>query len=110
MLWGWDELRGSLINDIGALNKVEVGEWSSWCDRIDVAHRERPDPELDDHLDSLARMVSSDDALEELQRSYQLDRRLHPPLSRWRAELDASLPRSARGHNEQRERPNGTTR
>jgi hypothetical protein len=26
-LWGWDELRGSLINDVAALNKVEVSGW-----------------------------------------------------------------------------------
>ncbi len=39
-LWGWDELRGSLINDIGALNKVEVGEWESWCDRIAIERRD----------------------------------------------------------------------
>ncbi len=71
MCGGWDELRGSLINDIGALNKVEVGEWS-WCDRIDVEHRERPNATLDVYLDSLSRLVSSDGALEELQRSYQL--------------------------------------
>ncbi len=78
MCGGWDELRGSLINDIGALNKVEVGEWS-WCDRIDVEHRERPNATLDVYLDSLSRLVSSDGALEELQRSYQLDSGLHPP-------------------------------
>ena len=28
--WGWDELRGSLINDVAALNKVEVAGWY-WC-------------------------------------------------------------------------------
>ena len=80
VLWGWDELRGSLVNDIGALNKVEVGEWSSWCDRIDIEHRDRPNAMLDARLDALARMVSRDDQIEELQRVYQLDPGLHPPV------------------------------
>ncbi len=80
VLWGWDELRGSLVNDIGALNKVEVGEWRSWCNRIDVEHRDRPNATLDVHLDSLASMASSDGRFEELQRAYQLDPGLHPPL------------------------------
>ncbi len=83
VLWGWDELRGSLINDIGALNKVEVGEWS-WCDRIDVEHRDRANAALDVQLDSLARMVSSDAAFNELARSYQRDPGLQPPASLFR--------------------------
>jgi hypothetical protein len=81
VLWGWDELRGSLINDIGALNKVEVGEWSSWCDRIAVEHRDQPSADLDAYLDSLAEMVSSDDAFEHLQRSFQRDEGLRPPAA-----------------------------
>jgi len=85
VLWGWDELRGSLVNDIGALNKVEAGEWS-WCDRIEVEHRDRPHATLDAYLDSLARLVS-DGEFEELQRAYRLDPGLHPPASRFRESL-----------------------
>ena len=78
VLWGWDELRGSLVNDVGAHNRVEVGEWS-WCELIAVEHRDRPAPELDARLDTLARLLSSDAELEELQRLYGLEEGLQPP-------------------------------
>ncbi|MCY1136609.1 transglutaminase-like domain-containing protein [Actinoplanes sp. Pm04-4] len=49
-LWGWDELRGSLINDVGALDKVEVAGWY-WCDRLQVEPLDQPHEELDQVLD-----------------------------------------------------------
>jgi hypothetical protein len=81
VLWGWDELRGSLINDIGALNKVEVGEWESWCDRIAVEHKDQPSAELDSYLDTLAEIVSNDGGFEQLQRSFREDEGLRPPAA-----------------------------
>lgn len=51
-LWGWDELRGTLINDVGALSKVEISGWY-WCDRIRVDPVEQPHADLDAALDML---------------------------------------------------------
>lgn len=79
-LWGWDELRGSLINDIGSLNKVEVGGWESWCDRISIEQKDQPNAELDSYLDTLAEMVSDDGSLDELQRVFAEDDGLRPPV------------------------------
>ncbi|WP_433384640.1 transglutaminase-like domain-containing protein [Actinoplanes sp. CA-142083] len=55
-LWGWDELRGSLINDVAALDKVEVAGWY-WCDRLQVEPLDQPHAELDKSLDGLAEPV-----------------------------------------------------
>ena len=77
-LWGWDELRGSLINDIGALNKVECGNWS-WCSLIDIAEREKPHEAIDKQLDDLASLVLSSGSFEELRLTYQREAYLHPP-------------------------------
>ncbi len=77
-LWGWDELRGSLINDIGALNKVECGNWS-WCSLIDIAEREKPHGAVDKQLDDLASLVLSSGSFEELRLTYQREAYLHPP-------------------------------
>ena len=74
VLWGWDELRGSLVNDVGALNKVEVPEWD-WCDLIDVNPRDLPDAAADLMLDSFAGASS----FEELLLAYETERGLQPP-------------------------------
>ncbi len=86
VLWGWDELRGSLVNDIGAHNRVEVGEWESWCSLIAVEHRDRPNAELDARLDVFARLLSSDVSFEELRRSYALEKGLQPPPALFRTQ------------------------
>jgi Transglutaminase-like superfamily len=78
-LWGWDELRGTLINDLGALNKVEVGHWD-WCTLIDVADRAHPQPALDRGLDPLARIVSDDRAFDDWVSEFERRRDLRPPL------------------------------
>ena len=51
-MWGWDELRGTLINDLGALNKVEVGDWD-WCKWIEIDDRELPFEPIDAELDPI---------------------------------------------------------
>jgi hypothetical protein len=81
VLWGWDELRGSLVNDVGALNKVEVGEWESWCDKIAIESKDQPNAALDSYLDTLAAMVSDDGALDELRRVFREDSGLRPPAA-----------------------------
>lgn len=47
------ELRGSLINDIAALNKVEFSGWY-WCDRLQAKPLDQPHDGLDKSLDVLA--------------------------------------------------------
>jgi hypothetical protein len=77
-LWGWDELRGSLINDVAALNKVEVSGWY-WCDRLQVEPLDQPHDELDKSLDVLARLAAAADSVEKIQKSFDLYPQLKPP-------------------------------
>src|SRR5215470_17335990 len=65
-LWGWDELRGSLINDVAALSKVEVAGWY-WCAPLQVEPLDQPHPELDATLDDLARLAAGAQSAEDLQ-------------------------------------------
>lgn len=77
-LWGWDELRGSLINDVAALNKVEVAGWY-WCDRLDVEPLDQPHQELDASLDVLARLSVAADSIEKIRKCFDLYPELQPP-------------------------------
>ena len=77
-LWGWDELRGSLINDVAALNKVEVAGWY-WCDRIKVNPLDQPHDELDASLDILSRLAATADSVETLRKCFDLYPELQPP-------------------------------
>ncbi len=77
-LWGWDELRGSLINDIAALNKVEVAGWY-WCDRIKVDPLDQPHDELDAVLDALSRRAATAESVEAVKECFELYPELQPP-------------------------------
>ena len=66
-LWAWDELRGSMVNDIGALNKIEVGGWD-WCDLLEVEPLDQPHSAVDSQLDALADLTSGAEASYELVR------------------------------------------
>ncbi|RAK42195.1 transglutaminase superfamily protein [Actinoplanes lutulentus] len=77
-LWGWDELRGSLINDVAALNKVEVAGWY-WCDRLHVEPLDQPHDELDMSLDVLARLAAAADAVDKLRNCVDLYPEFQPP-------------------------------
>ncbi|HWS36345.1 MAG TPA: transglutaminase-like domain-containing protein [Actinoplanes sp.] len=61
-LWGWDELRGTLINDVGALGKIEVSGWY-WCERLQVDPLDQPHAELDTCLDEVARQAADPEVL-----------------------------------------------
>lgn len=80
VLWGWDELRGSLVNDLGALNKVEIGDWS-WCELLKVEPLDQPHATLDPLMDAVAPVVSDARSVEELGRAYQRDVRFQPPAT-----------------------------
>jgi len=77
-LWGWDELRGSLINDVAALNKVEVAGWY-WCDRLKVEPLDQPHDELDPSLDVLARLAATAESPETIKECFDLYPELQPP-------------------------------
>jgi hypothetical protein len=77
-MWGWDELRGSLINDVAALNKVEVAGWY-WCDRISVDPRDQPHEELDASLDGLARLAAAAESVGAIHECWDRYPELQPP-------------------------------
>ncbi|BEL04517.1 transglutaminase-like domain-containing protein [Actinoplanes sichuanensis] len=77
-LWGWDELRGSLINDVAALNKVEVAGWF-WCDRLQVQPLDQPHDELDETLDVLANLVVAAQSVEDLRNCFERYPEFQPP-------------------------------
>jgi hypothetical protein len=77
-LWGWDELRGSLINDVAALNKVEVAGWY-WCDRLQVKPVDQPHDELDKSLDVLAGLAAAAESVEEIRKCFDRYPELKPP-------------------------------
>jgi Transglutaminase-like superfamily len=77
-LWGWDELRGSLINDVAALNKVEVSGWY-WCDRIRVDPLDQQHDELDTSLDILCHLAATAGSLERIRKCFDLYPELQPP-------------------------------
>ncbi|BCY09247.1 transglutaminase-like domain-containing protein [Actinoplanes sp. L3-i22] len=77
-LWGWDELRGSLINDVAALNKVEVAGWY-WCDRLQVEPLDQPHDDLDKSLDVLARLAAAAESVEDLANCFDRYPEFQPP-------------------------------
>jgi hypothetical protein len=77
-LWGWDELRGSLINDVAALNKVEVAGWY-WCDQIRVDPIDQPHDDLDASLDVLRRLAATAESVEAIRQCVDLYPDLQPP-------------------------------
>jgi hypothetical protein len=77
-LWGWDELRGSLINDVGALNKVEVASWY-WCDRIKVEPLDQPHDDLDASLDQLASRAATAESVAAITECFDLYPEFQPP-------------------------------
>ena len=77
-LWGWDELRGSLINNIAALNKVEVSGWN-WCDHLEVKPLDQPHGELDSSLDVLSRLAATAESVETIKECFDLYPELQPP-------------------------------
>jgi hypothetical protein len=77
-LWGWDELRGTLINDVAALGKVEIGGWY-WCDRLKVEPRDRPHDELDASLDLFCQRAAAAESAEALRQVLDSYPEFQPP-------------------------------
>lgn len=79
-LWGWDELRGSLVNDLGSLNKIEIGDWD-WCEALRVDPPDQPNPDVDNHLDTVAAVAAPRVPLHRLQEAFEQDTMIRPPAA-----------------------------
>ena len=71
-------MRGSLINDVAALDKTEVAGWY-WCDRLDVEPLDQPHDELDASLDVLAHRAAAAESVEDIRGCFDLYPELQPP-------------------------------
>jgi len=78
-LWGWDELRGTLINDVAALNKVEISGWY-WCRRLKVEPLDQPHDELDSSLDVLSHRAATAESIETIRECFNLYPDFQPPV------------------------------
>jgi Transglutaminase-like superfamily len=58
--WGPGEIRGNLVKDLAALNKVEMLPWDVWG-RMEDAYHDRAGPAYDQLLDELAAACAADD-------------------------------------------------
>lgn len=79
-LWGWDELRGTLVNDVGSLNKVDVGNWD-WCELLQVDPLDQPHPAVDEHLDDVAKLATGGDGCADLRAAFDDSTTIRPPDS-----------------------------
>ena len=69
--------RGTLVNDVAALNKVEVAGWY-WCDRLRVEPLDRPH-QIDGSLDVLARFAAAAQTVDQLRNCYDPYPEFQPP-------------------------------
>jgi len=61
--WGLGEIRGNLVRDLAALNKVEMLPWDDWG-RMPAGYDDTAGPEYDELLDRCAQSCTEDDASE----------------------------------------------
>ncbi len=59
--WGPAEIRGNVVKDLAALNKVEMLPWDEWG-RMTEAYDGKTGPDYDELLDTLASACASDDS------------------------------------------------
>jgi hypothetical protein len=64
-------LRGSLVNDVAALNKVEASGWY-WGDRLKGEPLDQPHGELDAALDILARRALAAESADAIRECFDL--------------------------------------
>jgi hypothetical protein len=77
--WGIGEVRGSVLYDLAALNKVETLPWDVWA-RMEAAYRSETDAAYDDLLDTVSNAVIADD-FDEFRRLYDDSDDLRVPAS-----------------------------
>lgn len=58
--WGVGEIRGSLVRDLAALNKVEMLPWDDWG-KMNAGYDDTAGPDYDTLLDRCARSCTNDD-------------------------------------------------
>lgn len=73
-------MRGSLIDDVAALSKVEVSGWY-WCDRLKVDPLDQSHDELGTSLGSLSRLAATADSAEAIKECFDLYPELQPPAN-----------------------------
>ncbi len=75
--WGPGEIRGNAINDLAALNKVEMLPWDEWG-RMDASFKGETGPDYDELLDTIATVCAADEpsAVADL---YSIDELRVPP-------------------------------
>lgn len=78
-LWGWDELRGSVVNDFGALNKAEHGHWD-WCTALDIQDKTNPNKDLDAKIDLIAEACAGEAQTDKVMQIFASEHDFHPPV------------------------------
>ena len=58
--WGPGEIRGNLVKDLAALNKVEMLPWDVWG-RMQAAYKDQAGTDYDDLLDEVAAACAADE-------------------------------------------------
>jgi hypothetical protein len=77
--WGIGEVRGSVVLDVAALNKVEMLPWDCWG-RMDVAYMNKTDSAYDHFLDDVSTTVIAQD-FEAIRQLYESSDDLRVPLT-----------------------------
>lgn len=67
-----------LVNDLGALNKVEIGDWD-WCDLLRVEPLDQPNTEVDGLLDVMASLVVEGESLAAPRDAFEHEPAVRPP-------------------------------
>ena len=75
--WGIGEVRGSVLFDLAALNKVEVLPWDTWG-QMQAAYRSETGAAYDELLDLVSELITTDD-LEGIQQLYEDNENLRVP-------------------------------
>jgi len=77
--WGIGEVRGSVLYDLAALNKVEVLPWDVWG-KMHAAYRSETDGAYDELLDSVSQIAAADE-LQRVREIYEQHEDLRVPSS-----------------------------
>jgi hypothetical protein len=77
--WGIGEVRGSVLFDLAALNKVEVLPWDIWG-KMHAAYRSETDGAYDELLDSVSQIAAADE-LQRVREIYEQHEDLRVPSS-----------------------------
>ena len=77
--WGIGEVRGSVLYDLAALNKVEMLPWDVWG-QMEAAYRNETNDLYDELLDSVSALIAEDD-VDAIREFYESNADLRVPPS-----------------------------